>query len=413
MNSPLSPPTPTRPTFASSNGPTGSPTREPGHATGQTLRTRSRKRSTRYMSITRHTERCVPTGCDPVGWSKTVIRNYVTDRFRRSKTQRRRLHALALPATDGADVADEVTDQIIARKALSFVASLKDRDHMIAVMRYIDGLQPRDGGTAWHEPPHGAHLAAPHGEEDAHAARCRRAPQGLQGGDDMIEILFIVLTALLVIMACFTGAIRWARRVRQSPADADAVRELYDRYVADVEALTQAYLLQGPRDHDWLARKRETDGVPHQPPRAVQDPQRQAGGQARHARPRGSAARGNLQGRRAADPFSRPARGALRNPGRPRGLLSLDVVLVVAACSLGLALLAHSVSGQGNIGWLAPTSMAVISAVAVIRASTGKLGNWGIEDGRPEEEGHRRIGKRRQSAAITPGHADTHPDGDD
>jgi RNA polymerase sigma-70 factor (ECF subfamily) len=91
----------------------------------------------------RHGTLC-PDGSDPVGWSKMVIRNYVTDRFRRSKTRDRGLHAFALPGTDGTDVADMVTDQIIARKALAFVASLKDRDHMIAVMRYVDGLEPKE-----------------------------------------------------------------------------------------------------------------------------------------------------------------------------------------------------------------------------------------------------------------------------
>ena len=78
---------------------------------------------------------------DPVGWSKTVIRNYLIDQWRRSKTEGRRSPAFALPEPD---IADDITDQIIARKALAFVESLDDQSHIIAMMAWVDGLKPKE-----------------------------------------------------------------------------------------------------------------------------------------------------------------------------------------------------------------------------------------------------------------------------
>jgi RNA polymerase sigma factor (sigma-70 family) len=82
-----------------------------------------------------------PAGRDPVAWSKTIIRNYVIDRHRRSKSRRWRMRALVPWA---ADIADEVTDQIIARQALDFVNALESRDHLLAVLRWIEGMQPKE-----------------------------------------------------------------------------------------------------------------------------------------------------------------------------------------------------------------------------------------------------------------------------
>lgn len=78
---------------------------------------------------------------DPVGWSKTVIRNYLIDRWRRSKTRDRYSAAFVVPEVD---IAEIVTDQIIAGKALAFVQSLDDQAHMIAIMAWIEGLKPRE-----------------------------------------------------------------------------------------------------------------------------------------------------------------------------------------------------------------------------------------------------------------------------
>jgi RNA polymerase sigma factor (sigma-70 family) len=82
-----------------------------------------------------------PDARDPVGWSKTVIRNYLIDRTRRLEVQRRRSRTL-MPAAG--DVADDVTDRIIARKALDFVDSLESQAHTIAMMHWVDGLAPKE-----------------------------------------------------------------------------------------------------------------------------------------------------------------------------------------------------------------------------------------------------------------------------
>jgi RNA polymerase sigma factor (sigma-70 family) len=82
-----------------------------------------------------------PVEKDPVAWSKTVIRNYLTDQYRRRVAEDKRSRGLALPA---GDFTDDVADQLIARKALAFVASLDSRAHQIAMMRWIDGLEPQE-----------------------------------------------------------------------------------------------------------------------------------------------------------------------------------------------------------------------------------------------------------------------------
>ena len=82
-----------------------------------------------------------PKGKDPVGWSKTVIRNYLTDQYRRRTAEDKRSRALALPV---GDFTDDVADQIMARKAMAFVASLDSQAHQIAMMRWIDGLEPQE-----------------------------------------------------------------------------------------------------------------------------------------------------------------------------------------------------------------------------------------------------------------------------
>jgi len=82
-----------------------------------------------------------PKGSDPVAWSKTVIRNYIIDRYRRQTAEDKRSRVLAPPA---GDLADEVADQIIVKSALAFVASIDPQAHQIAVMRWIDGLEPQE-----------------------------------------------------------------------------------------------------------------------------------------------------------------------------------------------------------------------------------------------------------------------------
>ena len=93
-----------------------------------------------YEHYAEHGTVC-PDMRDPVGWSKTVIRHYLIDQWRRSKTQSRRSTAFTLSEED---IADNITDQIIARKALAFVESLDGQSHMIAMMAWVDGLKPKE-----------------------------------------------------------------------------------------------------------------------------------------------------------------------------------------------------------------------------------------------------------------------------
>ena len=88
----------------------------------------------------RHGTLC-PDSRDPVGWSKTIIRNYLIDQYRRSQAQRRRSGALAVPEQD---IADDIADRMIVRSAMAFVASLEPQAHMIAMLRWGEGLSPKE-----------------------------------------------------------------------------------------------------------------------------------------------------------------------------------------------------------------------------------------------------------------------------
>jgi RNA polymerase sigma factor (sigma-70 family) len=92
-----------------------------------------------YEHYVQHETLC-PERRDPVGWSKTIIRNYLVDRWREGETRRKNSGAFALPE---GDIAEDVTDQILAREALAFVETLPDKDHMIAVMAWVDDLTPK------------------------------------------------------------------------------------------------------------------------------------------------------------------------------------------------------------------------------------------------------------------------------
>lgn len=92
-----------------------------------------------YEHYAQHGTLC-PERRDPVAWSKTIIRNYLTDQWRRRRAQRKNSGAFELPE---GDIAEDITDQILAREALAFVETLPDKDHMIAVMAWVDGLRPK------------------------------------------------------------------------------------------------------------------------------------------------------------------------------------------------------------------------------------------------------------------------------
>jgi RNA polymerase sigma factor (sigma-70 family) len=89
---------------------------------------------------TEHRTLC-PDGRAPVAWSTTVIRNYLIDRSRRRVAEGKRSEVFVLPA---GDIADDIADQIIASKALTFMASLDPQAHMIAIMRWVDGMEPKE-----------------------------------------------------------------------------------------------------------------------------------------------------------------------------------------------------------------------------------------------------------------------------
>lgn len=87
-------------------------------------------------------EALCPSGRDPLAWSKTVILNYHRDRLRRAKTARSRAGLLASDVVE--DVSNEVLDRIIAGQALEFVATLDEQEQTIAVLRWVEGMEPRE-----------------------------------------------------------------------------------------------------------------------------------------------------------------------------------------------------------------------------------------------------------------------------
>lgn len=81
-----------------------------------------------------------PNGYDPQAWSKTVIRNFIRSRRRDDKVELKYQPKQYSPADD--DFVEELVDEMLARQMLSFIKSLKPRDHQIAVMRYVENLEP-------------------------------------------------------------------------------------------------------------------------------------------------------------------------------------------------------------------------------------------------------------------------------
>jgi RNA polymerase sigma factor (sigma-70 family) len=77
---------------------------------------------------------------DPVAYAKTMTANYVIDRHRRWKVQEKWLPTL-VPSQD--DFTDDVLDKVIAGMARAFIATLKPQAHVIAMMRWAEGLEPK------------------------------------------------------------------------------------------------------------------------------------------------------------------------------------------------------------------------------------------------------------------------------
>lgn len=93
-----------------------------------------------YEHYVRHGTVC-PKGRDAVAWAKTVIRNRVIDMHRRRVAEDKRAWTLTPTSPD---LAEDVTDQILVKNAMVFVASLDSQAHTIAMMRWVDGLDPQE-----------------------------------------------------------------------------------------------------------------------------------------------------------------------------------------------------------------------------------------------------------------------------
>ena len=76
-----------------------------------------------------------------MAWAKTVIANHIKDRYRRASVQLKNQGKLYFPQDDPGE---DVLDAMLARQAFSFIKDLKPRDHEIAVMYFIENLEPRD-----------------------------------------------------------------------------------------------------------------------------------------------------------------------------------------------------------------------------------------------------------------------------
>jgi RNA polymerase sigma factor (sigma-70 family) len=83
-----------------------------------------------------------PVGKDPVGYAKKTIAHYLIDRHRRRQAQSK--HARSLLFAPVADVAEDIADQLIARDAREFVDSLEPQERLIAVLRWVEGLEPKE-----------------------------------------------------------------------------------------------------------------------------------------------------------------------------------------------------------------------------------------------------------------------------
>jgi cell division protein FtsZ len=68
-------------------------------------------------------------------------------------------------------------------------------------------------------------------------------------------------------VAC--ASVGWHHARRRWEADNAVACDLFNRYLADVEALTQAYLLQAPPDEGWLAVSRNSARIADNPSRAA------------------------------------------------------------------------------------------------------------------------------------------------
>jgi len=84
---------------------------------------------------------CPPKFEDPVAWSKKVIANYIKDLDRRTGVQRKYQAKLCVPPDDPGE---DVLDELLVRQALPLIKDLKPGDHQVALMHYVENLDPVD-----------------------------------------------------------------------------------------------------------------------------------------------------------------------------------------------------------------------------------------------------------------------------
>jgi RNA polymerase sigma factor (sigma-70 family) len=82
---------------------------------------------------------CPPKYDDPVAWAKKAILNYIRDRHRRTRVQLKYRAKLCPPP---GDFEEDLLDGMLATQAFAFIKDLKPGDHEIAVMHFIDELEP-------------------------------------------------------------------------------------------------------------------------------------------------------------------------------------------------------------------------------------------------------------------------------
>jgi len=82
-------------------------------------------------------------GSNLKGWLGTVARNFALMQFRRRKRQREREARVAKP--DGAPSGERITERLeMERRVVDAVASLEEPFRTMVILRYYDGLQPKE-----------------------------------------------------------------------------------------------------------------------------------------------------------------------------------------------------------------------------------------------------------------------------
>jgi RNA polymerase sigma-70 factor, ECF subfamily len=82
-----------------------------------------------------HKEIC-PSGLDPVGWMKTIIRNKIIDNYRHARVVER--HAPKLGPGVSADIAEQAVDHVMAEQFFRLTGLLKPQAQQIAILYWAE-----------------------------------------------------------------------------------------------------------------------------------------------------------------------------------------------------------------------------------------------------------------------------------